>query len=244
MACWLLPLAVPTGCCSVQCTPYLHAVDPAKSLSEQLAQFEKWCARRSESEYAAVAAEGFPVRPEHHAELLSVFPGEMPQADGWLLRSAVLGAGGWTLLGLTIAAGWMLIFASVFRSVHETQHPFIYALLLWIVPAALVAFLPLRMLLRSYQLVFDGGALLIQRRIFSRVDRVWKLHVAGEVRVTLAYRGARARRHAGTGVTCPAFSIVVSANSEEIVFGEDLDYTERARLALLIDRHYYHAPRF
>jgi hypothetical protein len=33
-------------------------------------------------------------------------------------------------------------------------------------------------------------------------------------------------------------SIVVSSGEAEIVFGTDLDYVERARLAILIDQHF------
>lgn len=213
-----------------------------KPLWELLAQCEEWCAHRNETEYAAVAAKGVAASPQHYPELDSAFPGQTPGGDGWILHSGAIGLGSWILLGLAIGAGWMLALVSVFRSVENTEHPFLYALLLWIVPAGLIALLPLRLLLRSHELVFGKRALHVKRRIFGRIEREWKLEVAGDVRVALAYRGARARRYSSSGVKYAQLSIVVMSCSREIVFGDDLDYRERARIALLIDHHYRRGP--
>ena len=103
-----------------------------KPLSEQLVECEQWCAARTEKEYLTVATKGLRVLPEHHAELSTPFPGQEPRANGWLLRSDVIGFGSWLLLSLVLVAGVGTIFVSVFPYVQKTAHPFLYATLLTI----------------------------------------------------------------------------------------------------------------
>jgi hypothetical protein len=210
----------------------------AKPLAEQLVECEQWCAARPEKEYAPVAERGLRVLPQHHAELTKPLPGQIPQVDGWLMRSDVIGFVGWFLLALVSVAGAAMIFVSVFRLCQRTEHPFLYATLLNLLISALMAYAPLRMLLRSHELIFGDDALVIRRHVFGRLDREWKLPVAAEVRVGLAYRGAQARRRGQRGGSYAQLSVVVGSGEAEIALGDDLNHDERARLAVLID-HYY-----
>jgi hypothetical protein len=210
----------------------------AKPLAEQLAECEQWCAARPEKEYAPVAERGLRVLPQHHAELAKSLPGQIARKDGWLLRSDVIGFVGWFLVALVSVAGAAMIFVSVFRSLERTEHPFLYATFLTLLISALMAYAPLRMLLRSHELIFGDDALVIRRHVFGRLDREWKLPVAAEVRVGLAYRGAQARRRGNRGGTYAKLSLVVGSGDAEIALGDDLNHDERARFAILID-HYY-----
>lgn len=210
----------------------------AKSLAEQLAECEQWCAARPEKEYAPVAERGLRVLPQHHAELAKSLPGQIPQADGWLLRSGAIGFVGWFLLALVSVAGAAMIFVSVFRSLGRTEHPFLYATLLTLLISALMAYAPLRILLRSHELIFGDDSMVIRRRVFGRLDQEWRLPVGEEVRVGLAYRGAQARRRGQRGGSYAQLSVVVGSGDAEIALGVDLKHDERARLAILID-HYY-----
>lgn len=210
----------------------------AKPLAEQLAECEQWCAARPEKEYAPVAERGLRVLPEHHAELTKSLPGQIPQAEGWMLRSDVIGFAGWFLVALVSVAGAAMIFVSVFRLCQRTEHPFLYATLLTLLVSALMAYAPLRMLLRSHELIFGDDALVVRRRVFGRLDQEWRLPVGEAIRVGLAYRGARARRHRNRGGTYAKLSLVVGSDDAEIALGDDLNHAERARLAILID-HFY-----
>jgi hypothetical protein len=210
----------------------------AKPLAEQLAECEQWCAARPEKEYAPVAERGLRVLPQHHAELAKSLPGQIPRADGWVLRSDAIGFVGWFLVALVSVAGAAMIFVSVFDLCQRTEHPFLYATLLTLLISALMAYAPLRMLLRSHELIFGDDALVIRRRVFGRLDQEWRLPITAEVRVGLAYRGARGRRRGNRGGTYAKLSLVVGSDDAEIALGEDLNHEERARLAILID-HYY-----
>ena len=210
----------------------------AQSLAEQLAECEQWCAARPEKEYVPVAEKGLRVLPSHHAELVKALPGHEPRPDGWLLRADVIGTGNWLLLGGFMLAGVAMCFVMTFDLASRTDHPFLYASLFCLLPSAAVIYFPLRLIMRSHELVFADDALLVRRRVFGRLDAEWRLPLRAEVRVGLAYRGQLARRaskHGGLGVQ---LSVVVSSGEEEIVLGADLDHAERARLAILID-HFY-----
>lgn len=207
----------------------------AKPLAEQLAECEQWCAARPEKEYAPVAERGLRVLPQHHAELTKSLPGQIPQADGWLLRSDVIGFAGWFLVALVSLAGAAMIFVSGFRFLERTEHPFLYATFLTLLISALMAYAPLRMLLRSHELIFGDDALVVRRLVFGRLNKEWRLPIADEVRVGLAYRGARL---SGKHGSYAQLSVVVGSGDAEIALGDDLNHAERARLAILID-HYY-----
>jgi len=142
------------------------------------------------------------------------------------------------VMGFMILAGIATVYVTVIQYVEKTAHPFLYATLLTLGPAALMIILPLRMLLRSYELVFGEEALLVQRRVFGWLDQAWRLPVAREVRVGLAYRGVQASRGSENVGTVALLSVVVASGGEEVAFGTDLIHEERARLAILID-HYY-----
>lgn len=209
-----------------------------KPLHEQLTECEQWCAERAETEYLEVATKGLRVLPEHHAELSTPFPGQMARSGGWLLRSDVIGVGQWLLMGFLILAGIATVYVTVIQYVDKTEYPFLYATLLTLVPAALMIILPLRMLLRSYEMVFSEDALVVRRRVFGRLDQEWRLVVAGEVRVGLAYRGVQVSRGSKDVGTVAVLSVVVASGGSEVAFGTDLIHEERARLAILID-HYF-----
>jgi hypothetical protein len=210
----------------------------AKPLAEQLAECEQWCAARPEKEYAPVAERGLRVLPQHHAELTKSLPGQIPRADGWVLRSDAIGFVGWFLVALVSVAGAAMIFVSVFNLCQRTEHPFLYATLLMLLISALMAYAPLRMLMRSHELIFGDDALVIRRRVFGRLDQEWRLPIAEEVRVGLAYRGAWGRRRGNRGGTYAKLSLVVGSGEAEIALGDDFNHDERARLAVLID-HFY-----
>jgi hypothetical protein len=101
-----------------------------------------------------------------------------------------------------------------------------------------MVYFPLRMLMRGHEVVFGEEALVVRRYVFRRLDAEWRLPLGEEVRVGLAYRGVRARRRSKSGGSFAQLSVVVSSGEAEIVFGADLDYVERARLAILIDQHF------
>jgi hypothetical protein len=213
-------------------------MDTPKPLANQLAECEQWCSERREEEYRKVATKGLRVLPEHHAELAKPLPGQTPQADGWLLRSGVIGSWQWLVMGFLILAGIATVYVTVIQYVERTDHPFLYATLLTLVPAALIIILPLRMLLRSYEMVFSEDVLVVRRRIFGRLHQEWRLSVAGEVRVGLAYRGVQVSRGSKDVGTVALLSVVVASGGGEVEFGTDVIHEERARLAILID-HYF-----
>ena len=210
----------------------------AKPLAEQLIECEQWCAARSEKEYLAVATKGLRILPGHHAELVKSLPGQEPRADGWSLRSDVIGSGMWLLFGVVLLAGVAMAFVTSFDLVKNTAHPFLYAGLLALLPAVAVVYLPLRAFLKSYEIVFGDEALVVRRYVFRRLVAEWRLPVGDEVRVGLAYRGVRARYRSKSGGSFAQLSVVVSGGDGEIVFGTDLDHAQRARLAILIDHHF------
>ncbi len=209
-----------------------------QSLAEQLAECEQWCATRPEKEYLPVAEKGLRILPSHHAELVKTLPGQEPRSDGWLLRSDVIGIWNWILLGGFMLAGVTMCFVMTFDLASRTDHPFLYASLLFPLPSAAVVYFPLRLIMRSHELVFADDVLLVRRRVFGRLDAEWRLPLGAEVRVGLAYRSQLARRASRHGGRGRQLSVVVSSGDEEIVLGADLDHAERARLAILID-HYY-----
>lgn len=87
-------------------------------------------------------------------------------------------------------------------------------------------------------MVFSEDALVVRRRVFGRLDQEWRLVVAGEVRVGLAYRGVQVSRGSKDVGTVAVLSVVVASGGSEVAFGTDLIHEERARLAILID-HYF-----
>jgi hypothetical protein len=213
-------------------------MDAPKPLADQLAECEQWCVGRSEKEYVPVAEKGLRILPAHHAELAMPLPGQEARADGWLLRSDVIGAGMWLFTGVVLLAGVAMTYVTSFNFVENTAHPFLYAGLLALLPAFAMVYFPLRMLMRGHEIVFGEEALVVRRHVFRRLDAEWRLPVGEEVRVGLAYRGVRARRRSKSGGSFAQLSVVVSSGDGEIIFGEDLDYVERARLAILIDQHF------
>jgi hypothetical protein len=217
---------------------YVRGMDAPKPLADQLAECEQWCVGRSEKEYVPVAEKGLRILPAHHAELAIPLHGQEARPDGWLLRSDLIGVGMWILVGVVLLAGVAMIYVSSFEFVEDTAHPFLYAGLIALLPSAAVVYLPLRALLRSYELVFGDEVLIVRRHVFRRLDTEWRLPVGEEVRVGLAYRGVRARHRGKSGGSFAQLSIVVSSGEAEIVFGADLEYAERARLATLIDHHF------
>jgi hypothetical protein len=170
--------------------------------------------------------------------LVKSLPGQEPRADGWSLRSDVIGSGMWLLFGLVLLAGVAMAYVTSFDLVKNTAHPFLYAGLLALLPSAAVVYLPLRALLRSYELVFGDEVLIVRRHVFRRRDAEWRLPLGEEVRVGLAYRGVRSRYRGKSGGSFAQLSIVVASGEAEIVFGADLEHAERARLATLIDHHF------
>jgi hypothetical protein len=213
-------------------------MDAPKPLADQLAECEQWCVGRSEKEYVPVAEKGLRILPAHHAELATPLPGQEARADGWLLRSDVIGAGMWILIGVVLLSGVAMTYVTGFKFFENTAHPFLYAGLLALLPSVAVVYFPLRALLKSYELIFGDEALVVRRHVFRRLDAEWRLPLGEEVRVGLAYRGVRARRRSKSGGSFAQLSIVVSSGEAEIIFGTDLDYVERARLAILIDQHF------
>jgi hypothetical protein len=213
-------------------------MDAPKPLADQLAECEQWCVGRDEKEYVPVAEKGLRVLPAHHAELAAPLPGQEPRAEGWLLRSDVIGSGMWLLFGLVLLAGVAMAYVTSFDLVKNTAHPFLYAGLLALLPAVAVVYLPLRAFLKSYEIVFGDEALVVRRYVFRRLVAEWRLPVGDEVRVGLAYRGVRARYRSKSGGSFAQLSVVVSGGDGEIVFGTDLDHAQRARLAILIDHHF------
>jgi hypothetical protein len=206
-----------------------------KPLHEQLAECEQWCAGRAEKEYLEVATKGLRVLPEHHAELARPFPGQEPRADGWSLRSDVIGTGNWLLLVGLMLVGVVMCFVMTFELVDSTDHPFLYAAVIFLLPSFAVVYFPLRMIMRRHELIFGDDALVVRRLVFGRLNKEWRLPVADEVRVGLAYRGARL---SGKHGSYAQLSVVVASADAEIAFGDDLNHEERARLAILID-HYF-----
>jgi hypothetical protein len=168
-------------------------------------------------------------------------PGQEARADGWLLRSDVIGVGMWLLIGVVLLSGVAMTYVTGFKFFENTAHPYLYAGLLALLPSVAVVYFPLRALLKSYELIFGDEALVVRRHIFRRLDAEWRLPLGEEVRVGLAYRGVRARRRSKSGGSFAQLSVVVSSGEAEIVFGTDLDYVERARLSILIDQH-FNAP--
>ena len=213
-------------------------MDTPKPLADQLAACEQWCVGQDEKKWLTVAEKGLRVLPAHHAELAKPLPGQEPRADGWLLRSDVIGAGMWLLIGGMMLSGVVMAYVTGFDFVESTAHPFFYAGLLALLPAAAVIYFPLRLLLRSHEVVFGDDLMVIRRHVFGRPDAEWRLPVGAEVRVGLAYRGAQARRGSKHGGAFGQLSVVVSSGNDEVVFGRDLDHAQRARLAILIDHHY------
>ena len=210
----------------------------AKPLAEQLVECEQWCAARPDKEWLPVAEKGLRILPAHHAELATPLPGQEPRADGWVLRSDVIGIGNWILLGGFMAAGVAMCFVLTFDLTSRTDHPFLYAGIGFLLPAAAVIYFPLRLILRRYELVFAEDALQVRRRVLGRPDAEWRLPVGAEVRVGLAYRGQLARRASKHGGMARQLAVVVASGEAEIVLGTDLHHDERARLAVLID-HYF-----
>lgn len=208
------------------------------SLSAQLAECEQWCAARPEKEYLAIATQGLLVLPSHHAELVKPLPGQEPSAAGWSLRSDVIGFGNWLLLVVSMLVGVVMCFVMTFELVDRTDHPFLYAGIIFLLPSAAVVYFPLRLIMRRHELVFGDDALVVRRLVFGRLDQEWRLPIAADVRVGLAYRGALARRSGKQGGSFAQLSAVVGSADAEIAFGDDLDHAERARLAILID-HYF-----
>jgi hypothetical protein len=213
-------------------------MDTPKPLAEQLAECEQWCAARPEKEYVPVAEKGLRILPAHHAELAMPMPGQEARAEGWLLRSDVIGAGMWLLMGVVLLSGVAMTYVASFNFVENTAHPFLYAGLLALLPAAAVIYFPLRMLMRGHEVVFGEEALVVRRYVFRRRDAEWRLPLGEEVRVGLAYRGVRSRYRGKSGGSFAQLSIVVASGEAEIVFGADLEHAERARLAILIDQHF------
>ncbi len=209
-----------------------------KPLSEQLVECEQWCAERAETEYLEVATKGLRVLPEHHAELSTPFPGQESRANGWLLRSDVIGFGSWLLLSLGLVAGVGAICVLVFPYVQKTAHPFLYATLLTIPACLLMIYLPFRMILQSHEVVFGDDVLVVRRRTFGYLVGEWRLPLDGEVHVGLAYRGVQISRGPESVGTWGQLSVVVGSGAAEVAFGTHLDHNERARLAILID-HYF-----
>ena len=206
----------------------------AKPLAEQLIECEQWCAARSEKEYLAVATKGLRILPGHHAELVKPLPGQEPRADGWSLRSDVIGTGNWLLLGGLMLAGVVMSFVMTFELVDRT-HPFLYAAVISLLPSAAVVYFPLRMIMRRHELIFGDDALVVRRLVFGRLNKEWRLPIADEVRVGLAYRGARL---SGKHSSYAQLSVVVGSGDAEIALGDDLKHDERVRLAILIDHHF------
>jgi hypothetical protein len=213
-------------------------MDAPKPLADQLAECEQWCVGRSEKEHVPVAEKGLRILPAHHAELATPLPGQEARADGWLLRSDVIGVGMWLLIGVVLLSGVAMTYVTGFKFFENTAHPYLYAGLLALLPSVAVVYFPLRALLKSYELIFGDEALVVRRHVFRRLDAEWRLPLGEEVRVGLAYRGVWARRRSKSGGSFAQLSVVVSSGEAEIVFGTDLDYVERARLAILIDQHF------
>ena len=213
-------------------------MDAPKPLADQLAECEQWCVGRPEKEYVPVAEKGLRILPAHHAEMATPLPGQEARADGWRLRSDVIGAGMWLFIGVVLLAGVAMTYVTCFRFAENAAHPFLYAGLLALLPAVAMVYFPLRMLMRGHEIIFGEEDLVVRRHVFRRLDAEWRLPLGEEVRVGLAYRGVRARRRSKSGGSFAQLSVVVSSREAEIVFGTDLDYVERARLAILIDHHF------
>ena len=208
----------------------------ARPLAEQLIECEQWCAARSDKEYVPVAEKGLRILPSHHAELVKALPGQEPRVDGWLLRSDVIGTWNWILLGGFMLGGVAMCYVMTFDLFARTDHPFLYASVIFLLPSAAVVYFPLRMIMRRHELIFGEDALVVRRLVFGRINKVWRLPIADEVRVGLAYRGAHlSGKHGGAYAQ---LSVVVGSGEAEIVLGDDLDHDKRARLAILID-HYF-----
>ena len=208
----------------------------ARPLAEQLIECEQWCAARSDKEYVPVAEKGLRILPSHHAELVKALPGQEPRVDGWLLRSDVIGTWNWILLGGFMLGGVAMCYVMTFDLFARTDHPFLYAGVIFLLPSAAVVYFPLRMIMRRHELVFGDDVLVVRRLVFGRINKEWRLPIADEVRVGLAYRGAHlSGKHGGAYAQ---LSVVVGSGEAEIVLGDDLDHDKRARLAILID-HYF-----
>ncbi len=208
----------------------------ARPLAEQLTECEQWCAARSDKEYVPVAEKGLRILPSHHAELAKALPGQEPRVDGWLLRSDVIGTWNWILLGGFMLGGVAMCYVMTFDLFARTDHPFLYAGVIFLLPSAAVVYFPLRMIMRRHELVFGDDVLVVRRLVFGRINKEWRLPIADEVRVGLAYRGAHlSGKHGGAYAQ---LSVVVGSGEAEIVLGDDLDHDKRARLAILID-HYF-----
>jgi hypothetical protein len=208
----------------------------ARPLAEQLTECEQWCAARSDKEYVPVAEKGLRILPSHHAELAKALPGQEPRVDGWSLRSDVIGTWNWILLGGFMLGGVAMCYVMTFDLFARTDHPFLYAGVIFLLPSAAVVYFPLRMIMRRHELVFGDDVLVVRRLVFGRINKEWRLPIADEVRVGLAYRGAHlSGKHGGAYAQ---LSVVVGSGEAEIVLGDDLDHDKRARLAILID-HYF-----
>jgi len=208
----------------------------ARPLAEQLIECEQWCAARSDKEYVPVAEKGLRILPSHHAELAKALPGQEPRVDGWLLRSDVIGTWNWILLGGFMLGGVAMCYVMTFDLFARTDHPFLYAGVIFLLPSAAVVYFPLRMIMRRHELVFGDDVLVVRRLVFGRINKEWRLPIADEVRVGLAYRGAHlSGKHGGAYAQ---LSVVVGSGEAEIVLGDDLEHDKRARLAILID-HYF-----
>jgi len=210
----------------------------AQPLAEQLVECERWCAARSEKEWLPVAEQGLRILPAHRAELVRPLPGQEARPDGWLVRAVAMGFGLWCLIGLMLLGMAAMVYVMSFTLVEKTGHPFLYALPLSLPGWAMVLYLPLQMLIRDYELVLADDCLVVRRKVLWRFVQEWRLPVAGEVRVGLAYRGVQARRSAKHGGSFGQLSVVVASGEAEVVFGTDLGHEERARLAILIDDFY------
>ena len=208
----------------------------ARPLAEQLTECEQWCAARSDKEYVTVAEKGLRILPSHHAELAKALPGQEPRVDGWSLRSDVIGTWNWILLGGFMLGGVAMCYVMTFDLFARSDHPFLYAGVIFLLPSAAVVYFPLRMIMRRHELVFGDDVLVVRRLVFGRINKEWRLPIADEVRVGLAYRGAHlSGKHGGAYAQ---LSVVVGSGEAEIVLGDDLDHDKRARLAILID-HYF-----
>jgi hypothetical protein len=208
----------------------------ARPLAEQLTECEQWCAARSDKEYVPVAEKGLRILPSHHAELAKALPGQEPRVDGWSLRSDVIGTWNWILLGGFMLGGVAMCYVMTFDLFARSDHPFLYASVIFLLPSAAVVYFPLRMIMRRHELVFGDDVLVVRRLVFGRINKEWRLPIADEVRVGLAYRGAHlSGKHGGAYAQ---LSVVVGSGEAEIVLGDDLDHDKRARLAILID-HYF-----
>lgn len=212
-------------------------MEAPRSLQEQTKECEEWCSNQDKKTYLPYARKGLRVLPAHHGELASPLAGCELRPDGGVFKEKPPGV---VLGGLMLVIAlifWVGVAAQLYLWFDWTGAPAVCAVLVSVPIVLLMAYLPVRIIVREHQVVFADDALVVRLSSFGRTEEEWRLATGQEVVVGLAFRD---EFYSVEGATkyYPLLSVVVSSGGQEIAFGELLPLEQRVRLALLIDHHF------